>query len=68
MAVGECKWQQRVSAAALRTGLLQKVRALPRSVAEPEVIICGRDDGAIDAPRSAGPDHGRRISSHNRFT
>lgn len=44
VAVGECKWQQRVSGTELRTKLLKAARALPNAVVEPEVIVCARDE------------------------
>jgi hypothetical protein len=53
VAVGESKWQQRVSAAGLRAKLLEKATALPRAVAEPEVIICGRE--AVDDANAVRP-------------
>src|SRR5262249_7652394 len=44
IAVGECKWQQKVSGAELRTKLLKAARALPNALVEPEVIVCARDE------------------------
>ncbi|HEX6684315.1 MAG TPA: ATP-binding protein [Candidatus Limnocylindrales bacterium] len=44
IAVGECKWQQKVSGAELRTKLLRAARVLPNVLVEPEVIVCARDE------------------------
>jgi sulfur transfer complex TusBCD TusB component (DsrH family) len=44
IAVGECKWQQKVSGTELRTKLLKAARALSNALVEPEVIVCARDE------------------------
>lgn len=42
--IGECKWRSKVSAASLRAKLLEGAKALPRSVTEPELVVCARDE------------------------
>ncbi|HCT78473.1 MAG TPA: ATPase [Micromonosporaceae bacterium] len=48
VAVGECKWQQRVNAASLRTKLVENARALPRVVTEP-ILIIGAREAVVDS-------------------
>lgn len=43
IAVGECKWQQKVNGAELRTKLLKAARVLPNALVEPEVIVGARE-------------------------
>lgn len=50
IAVGECKWQQKVNGAEMRTKLLNAARALPNVLVEPEVIVCARDE--VTEPRA----------------
>ena len=44
IAVGECKWQSRINAGALRGRLLEAAKALPRAVPDPRILLCARED------------------------
>lgn len=44
IAIGECKWDKRVNGAAMRIKLLEMARALPKVAAEPEIVVCARDE------------------------
>jgi AAA+ ATPase superfamily predicted ATPase len=43
LAVGECKWAERVSGAALVAQLRERARALPRVAADLRYVICARE-------------------------
>lgn len=46
VAVGECKWTQRVSGAALLPRLVERAAALPRRVAQVRYVVCAREEVA----------------------
>ena len=43
VAVGECKWADRIDGSSIRTALAQSAQALPRVAPDPTYIVCARD-------------------------